>query len=51
MSKRLGRGLDALIPSLNVSEDDKVIEVSLKELRPNPYQPRKTFNEDSITEL
>ncbi|MFK7692287.1 ParB/RepB/Spo0J family partition protein [Paenibacillus sp. HJGM_3] len=51
MSKRLGRGLDALIPSLNVSEDDKVIEIPLKELRPNPYQPRKTFNEDSINEL
>ncbi|PYI52390.1 ParB/RepB/Spo0J family partition protein [Paenibacillus flagellatus] len=51
MSKRLGKGLDALIPSLNVSEDDKVIEIPLKELRPNPYQPRKTFNEDSIGEL
>jgi ParB family chromosome partitioning protein len=51
MSKRLGRGLDALIPSLSVNEDDKVIEIPLKELRPNPYQPRKTFNEDSINEL
>lgn len=51
MSKRLGKGLDALIPSLNVSDDDKVIEIPLKELRPNPYQPRKTFNEDSIGEL
>lgn len=40
-----------MIPSLNVSEDDKVIEIPLKELRPNPYQPRKTFNEDSINEL
>lgn len=51
MSKRLGKGLDALIPSLHVSEDDKVIEIPLKELRPNPYQPRKSFNEDSIGEL
>lgn len=51
MNKRLGKGLDALIPSLNVNEEDKVIEISLKELRPNPYQPRKTFNEDSIGEL
>ncbi|WP_270167019.1 ParB/RepB/Spo0J family partition protein [Paenibacillus sp. SYP-B4298] len=51
MSKRLGRGLDALIPSLSVSEDDKVIEVSLSQLRPNPYQPRKTFDDDSIKEL
>lgn len=50
-TKRLGRGLDALIPSLDVKEDDKVIDVSLKELRPNPYQPRKTFSDESIDEL
>jgi ParB-like partition proteins len=51
MSKRLGRGLDALIPSLSVSEDDKVIEIQLGQLRPNPYQPRKTFVDESIKEL
>lgn len=51
MSRRLGRGLDALIPSLNVSEEDKVVEIPIKELRPNPYQPRKTFNEEGIREL
>lgn len=51
MSKRLGRGLDALIPSLNVNEDDKVIEIPISQLRANPYQPRKTFNEESIQEL
>jgi len=51
MSKRLGRGLDALIPSLSVSEDDKVIEINLSQLRPNPYQPRKTFDDNSIREL
>jgi len=43
--------LDALIPSLNISEDDKVVEIPLEQLRPNPYQPRKTFNEESINEL
>jgi ParB family chromosome partitioning protein len=51
LSKRLGRGLDALISSLNVSDDDKVVEIPLKDLRPNPYQPRKTFDEQSIDEL
>ncbi|WP_168123267.1 ParB/RepB/Spo0J family partition protein [Paenibacillus sp. HB172176] len=51
MNKRLGRGLDALIPSLSVNDDDKVIEITLNQLRPNPYQPRKTFDEDSIKEL
>ncbi|CAG5089339.1 Stage 0 sporulation protein J [Thermobacillus xylanilyticus] len=51
MSRRLGKGLDALIPSLTVGEDDKVIEISLTQLRPNPYQPRKTFDEEAIREL
>lgn len=51
MSKRLGRGLDALIPSLSVNDDDKVLEITLSHLRPNPYQPRKTFDDDAIQEL
>ncbi|AZS18041.1 MULTISPECIES: ParB/RepB/Spo0J family partition protein [Paenibacillus] len=51
MSKRLGKGLDALIPSLSIDEDEKVIEIPLNQLRANPYQPRKTFDEESIKEL
>lgn len=51
MSKRLGKGLDALIPSLSVQDDDKVIEIPLNQLRANPYQPRKTFDEEAIREL
>jgi ParB family transcriptional regulator, chromosome partitioning protein len=51
MSKRLGKGLDALITSLNIDETDKVVQIPLAHLRPNPYQPRKHFNEDSIREL
>ncbi|WP_202081562.1 ParB/RepB/Spo0J family partition protein [Caldalkalibacillus salinus] len=51
MSKRLGKGLDALIPSLEVSDDEKVIQIKLNELRPNPYQPRKEFEKDTIEEL
>jgi ParB family chromosome partitioning protein len=51
MSKRLGKGLDALIPSLSVSDDDKVVDIPLTQLRANPYQPRKTFEEDAIKEL
>lgn len=51
MNKRLGKGLDALIPSLSVEEDDKVIEIPLNQLRANPYQPRKSFEEDAIREL
>lgn len=50
-TRRLGRGLDALIPSLDINDDDKVIHIPLKELRANPYQPRKHFSEESIQEL
>jgi ParB family transcriptional regulator, chromosome partitioning protein len=51
MSKRLGKGLDALITSLHIDENDKVVQIPLAQLRANPYQPRKHFNEDSIKEL
>lgn len=51
MSKRLGKGLDALIPSLSIHDDDKVVQIPLSQLRANPYQPRKTFNDEAIQEL
>lgn len=50
-NKRLGRGLDALIPTLSIQDDDKVVEIPLSQLRANPYQPRKTFDDKSIEEL
>lgn len=55
MSKRankgLGKGLGALIPALSINDDDKVVEIPLTQLRANPYQPRKTFSDDSLQEL
>ncbi len=54
MSKqqRLGRGLDALIStSLEVRDDDQVIEVKIEDIRPNPYQPRKEFDPKALEEL
>lgn len=51
VKKGLGRGLDALIPSLDIQDDDKVVEIPLTQLRPNPYQPRKTFDDKGISEL
>jgi len=50
-SKRLGKGLGALLPSVDVTEDDVVNEVDISELRANPYQPRKQFDPDSLEEL
>ncbi|MFB6365792.1 ParB/RepB/Spo0J family partition protein [Paenibacillus elgii] len=53
MSKKigLGKGLDALLPALSINEDDKVVEIPLSQLRPNPYQPRRNFNDETIQEL
>jgi len=55
--KVLGRGLGALIPSAPRSEHAAATSASglamipLEQIGPNPYQPRKTFNEASIEEL
>ena len=55
-SKGLGRGIDALFQDFASLEDvdvqkEEVFQVSLNDLRPNPYQPRKTFDETSLQEL
>ncbi|WP_010630837.1 ParB/RepB/Spo0J family partition protein [Sporolactobacillus vineae] len=52
MTKALGKGLDAFFPS-GFSDDLENASESLKlsELRPNPYQPRKDFNEQGLEEL
>lgn len=55
-NKGLGRGIDALFQDLSTIEEvdiqsEVVQEISLDELRPNPYQPRKTFDEDALEEL
>jgi ParB family transcriptional regulator, chromosome partitioning protein len=51
LGKGLGKGLDALLPALSINEDDKVVEIPLSQLRANPYQPRRHFDEESIQEL
>jgi ParB family transcriptional regulator, chromosome partitioning protein len=47
----LGRGLDALIPQLNVSDQDHIVSVDIRDLRPNPYQPRREFKVEKLQEL
>jgi len=51
MAKGLGKGINALFANVNVENDDTVQEVKLRELRPNPYQPRKIFQPEAIEEL
>lgn len=61
--KALGRGLEELFSSevldfdtfeSNIMEStpsNEVREIPVSEVRPNPYQPRKTFNEEALNEL
>jgi ParB family chromosome partitioning protein len=55
MAKGLGKGLDALFKDLGTesgSESSSTVQdISLKDIRPNPHQPRKFFNEEAIEEL
>ena len=61
--KALGKGLEQLFSNevidfegfekeiVNSAKKSDIIEISLDELRSNPYQPRKTFNDESLKEL
>jgi ParB family chromosome partitioning protein len=57
--KALGRGLGALIPTRPAEAASTAAPVpgsglalvAIEQIAPNPYQPRKTFNEASIEEL
>ena len=62
MKKGLGRGLDALFESykeetenteeaLSEAEKNQIQEIRINDIDPNPYQPRKQFNEEGIREL
>lgn len=61
--KALGKGLEELFSSEvldfdtfesniieNATESD-IREIQVADIRPNPYQPRKTFNEEALNEL
>jgi ParB family chromosome partitioning protein len=57
--RALGRGLSALIPQAAAiavpiageSEDKSLLRLPLEEIRRDPGQPRKTFDEDKLREL
>lgn len=61
--RALGRGLEQLFNSENLdfenfeqkiyetATNEEIFEVPLTELRPNPYQPRKVFDETALQEL
>lgn len=49
----LGKGLDALISINDVQTDggSAISEIEISRIEPNPDQPRRTFDEDSLEEL
>lgn len=62
--KALGRGLEQLFNDEGLNFDtiensiieeaktnDQIVEIDLSELRANPYQPRKNFDEEALNEL
>lgn len=61
--RALGRGLEELFNSDNIDIDsiekniyettsaEEIIDIPLEQLRPNPYQPRTVFTDESLKEL
>ena len=50
--KGLGKGLGALLSDENSSIDsDSITEIKIVDIEPNSGQPRKTFDEEDLSEL
>ena len=61
--RALGKGLEQLFNTENLdlgsfeqsvyetATKEEIIEISLDELRANPYQPRKNFDDEALQEL
>ena len=61
--RALGRGLEQLFNSENLdlesfekavydtATNEEIIDIKIDELRPNPYQPRKKFDDDALSDL
>ena len=53
-NKRLGKGLEALIQPYSaekIPEHHGVDKISIRSIKPNPYQPRQKFDKTSLEEL
>lgn len=49
--KALGKGISALIPEKEHNKRDEIIYVQSGQIKPNPFQPREDFDNQSIEEL
>ena len=54
--KKLGRGLGAILEDVEAGylksiPQKGIKDIEIEKIKPNPFQPRKTFNDESIKEL
>ena len=61
--RALGRGLEQLFNNENLdlnsfektvyetATNEEIIDIKLSDLRANPYQPRKVFNDEALNDL
>ena len=61
--KALGRGLEQLFSSevldfdtfedniMESAKESDIVQISVKDIRPNPFQPRRTFDQEALDEL
>ncbi len=50
-NRALGKGLGALIPQLEEEDLQNTQEIPVVDIEPNPYQPRRHFDPESLAEL
>ena len=49
--KRLGKGLNALIPELPQLDDQGIREIPVNDIAPNRKQPRQDFDSEKMEQL
>lgn len=47
----LGKGLDAIFMDNETEDGNNAVKIKISDIEPNRQQPRKEFNEESLTEL
>lgn len=51
MAKGLGKGLDAIFKGQEMVNGDQVEKIKVRDIKPNPFQPRKEFKKETLDEL
>jgi len=49
--KALGKGISALIPTVEEDRGQKIVFLRIEQVKPNPFQPRENFDSESMEEL